>query len=365
MSKNMIEIRDVVMDFHMQQNNTKSFKEFFFNLLKGKLKINHFRAVDHVSLSVAPGEVCGIIGRNGAGKSTLLKMISGVLTQSSGSISINGKIAPMLELGAGFDMDLTARENVYLNGAILGYSKKFLNERFDKIIEFAELEEFVDQPVRTFSSGMIMRLAFSIATQVDPEILIVDEILAVGDSHFRQKSEARMREMMSGGTTVLMVSHAMNQIRSMCNHVVWLDHGRVVLDGDTQSVCDAYEGVTTFENAPQFEIGNTIDDIQRVKMFSNNWLPQEAVYKIKTGVRGIVSVNLYCPFKDLNGTERVHAYIEGGSSVELNVDAEHINFELTAQKESIVTVHIDCNFFRIVPPDTRELAIVLADTDGN
>ncbi len=365
MSKNMIEIRDVVMDFHMQQNNTKSFKEFFFNLLKGKLKINHFRAVDHVSLSVAPGEVCGIIGRNGAGKSTLLKMISGVLTQSSGSISINGKIAPMLELGAGFDMDLTARENVYLNGAILGYSKKFLNERFDKIIEFAELEEFVDQPVRTFSSGMIMRLAFSIATQVDPEILIVDEILAVGDSHFRQKSEARMREMMSGGTTVLMVSHAMNQIRSMCNHVVWLDHGRVVLDGDTQSVCDAYEGVTTFENAPQFEIGNTIDDIQRVKMFSNNWLPQEAVYKIKTGVRGIVSVNLYCPFKDLNGTERVHAYIEGGSSVELNVDAEHINFELTAPKESIVTVHIDCNFFRIVPPDTRELAIVLADTDGN
>ena len=365
MSKNMIEVRNVVMDFHMQKNNSKSFKDFLFKLLKGKFKMEHFRAVDNVSFSIAPGEVCGIIGRNGAGKSTILKLISGVLTPSSGNISLNGNIAPMLELGAGFDLDLTARENVYLNGAILGYSKQFLDERFDKIIEFAELEAFVDQPVRTFSSGMIMRLAFSIATQVDPEILIVDEILAVGDSHFRQKSEARMREMMSGGTTVLMVSHAMNQIRSMCNHVVWLDHGKVVLDGDTQTVCDAYEGVVDFENAPQFEIGNTIDDIQRVKMFSNNWLPQEAVYKIKTGELGLVSVNLYCPFKDLDGTEKVHAYIEGGSSVELSVDGEHINFELTGQKNSVVTVHIDCNYFRIVPPDTRELAIVLADTDGN
>ncbi len=365
MSKNMIEIRDVVMNFHTQHDNVNSLKEFFLNLIKGKFKIDHFRAIDKVSLDIKPGEVCGIIGRNGAGKSTLLKMISGVLTATEGSIKVNGNIAPMLELGAGFDSNLTARENIYLNGAILGYSKQFLDERFDDIVEFAELKDFIDQPIRTFSSGMMLRLAFSIATQVDPEILIVDEILSVGDSHFRQKSEARMREMMSGGTTVIMVSHALNQIRSMCNHVVWLDHGKVVLDGDTVSVCDAYEGVVEFDNAPQFEIGRTINDIQRVKMFSNNWLPQEGIYKIKTGPLGIVSVNLYCPFRDLNGTEKVKAYIEGGSSVELSVDAEYINFELNGPKDSIVTVHIESNFFRVVPPDVRELSIVLADTDGN
>lgn len=365
MADNMIEIRDAVMDFHTQHDNINSLKEFILNALKGKLKMDHFRAVDNVSIDIKPGEVCGIIGRNGAGKSTLLKMISGVLTPTSGTIKVGGTIAPMLELGAGFDQNLTARENIYLNGAILGYTKQFLDERFDNIVEFAELEGFIDQPIRTFSSGMMMRLAFSIATQVNPEILIVDEILSVGDSHFRQKSEARMREMMSGGTTVLMVSHALNQIRSLCNHVVWLDHGKVVLDGDTQSVCDAYEGVVDFDNAPQFEIGRTIDDIQRVKMFSNNWLPQEGIYKIKTGPLGVVSVNLYCPFKDLNGTEKVKAYVEGGSEVALKVDAEYINFELTAPKNSIVTVHIESNFFRVVPPDVRELSIVLADTDGN
>ncbi len=365
MDDNMIEIRGAVMDFHTQHENTNSLKEFVLNLIKGKFKIDHFRAIDNVNLNVKRGEVCGIIGRNGAGKSTLLKMISGVLTQTEGTIKVNGNIAPMLELGAGFDQNLTARENIYLNGAILGYSKQFLDERFDEIVKFAELEGFIDQPIRTFSSGMMMRLAFSIATQVDPEILIVDEILSVGDSHFRQKSEARMKEMMSGGTTVLMVSHALNQIRSMCNHVVWLDHGKVVLDGDPQSVCDAYEGVVDFDNAPQFEIGRTIDDIQRVKMFSNNWLPQNAVYKIKTGPLGIVSVNLYCPFRDLDGSEKVKAYIEGGSELELKVDAEYINFELTGPKDAIVTVHIDSNFFRIVPPDVRELSIVLADTDGN
>lgn len=365
MAENMIEIRNVVMDFRTQHDSSKSFKDLVVNAIKGKVKINSFRAVDNVNITIKPGEVCGIIGRNGAGKSTLLKMISGVLTPTSGSIKIGGKIAPMLELGAGFDTDLTARENIYLNGAILGYSKEFLDQRFDDIVKFAELEDFIDQPVRTFSSGMMMRLAFSVATQVEPEILIVDEILSVGDSHFRQKSEKRMREMMSGGTTVLMVSHALNQIRSMCNHVVWLDHGKVVLDGETNYVCDAYEGVVEFDNAPTFEIGRTIDDIQRVKVFSNNWLPQNAVYKIRTGSLGVVSANLYCPFRDLNGTEKVKAYVEGGGEVELDITEEYTSFELSAPKDSIVTVHIDSNFFRIVPPDTRELAIFLANTDGN
>lgn len=365
MKENMIEIRNAVMDFHVQHENINSFKEFFVNLIRGKLKYDHFRAVDHVNLNVKPGEVCGIIGRNGAGKSTLLKMIAGVLTPSEGTISLDGNIAPMLELGAGFDADLTARENVYLNGAILGYSKQFLDQKFDQIIKFAELEDFVDQPVRTFSSGMMMRLAFSIATQVDPEILIVDEILSVGDSHFRQKSEARMREMMGGGTTVLMVSHVLSQIRSMCSHVIWLDHGKVVMDGDAQTVCDAYEGLIDFDNAPQFEIGRTMDEIQRVTMFPDNWLPPNGSYKIKTGPRGLVALELRCPFHDLTGKEKIRAYLDDGDPIELKVDEERINFELVGAANSVVTVHVESNFSRTNPPDVRELSVVLSDTDGN
>ncbi len=365
MAENMIEIRNVVMDFRTQHDSSKSFKDLVVNAIKGKVKINSFRAVDNVNITIKPGEVCGIIGRNGAGKSTLLKMISGVLTPTSGSIEIGGKIAPMLELGAGFDTDLTARENIYLNGAILGYSKEFLDERFDRIVEFAELEDFIDQPVRTFSSGMMMRLAFSVATQVDPEILIVDEILSVGDTHFRQKSEKRMREMMSGGTTVLMVSHALHEIRSMCNHVIWLDHGKVVLDGEPDYVCDAYDGLIELEHAPEFTVGRTLNDIQRVKTFSNNWLPQNAIYKIRTGQKGSVAASLYCPFRDLKGTEKVKLSVEGGGEIEVNITEEYTNLEVEAPKNSVVTVHVDCNYFRIVPPDTRELAIVLADTVGN
>lgn len=215
MPDTIIEIRDATMDFLVDKGGSRTLKELLINFVKGNVHYDRFRAVDHVNVDIKRGEVYGIIGRNGAGKSTLLKMIAGVLTPTSGSISIHGNIAPMLELGAGFDHDLTARENVYLNGSILGYSKEFLDARFDEIIKFAELESFVDQPIRTFSSGMMMRLAFSIATQVDPEILIVDEIMSVGDSHFRQKSERRMQELMSGGTTVLMVSHVLPQIRSM------------------------------------------------------------------------------------------------------------------------------------------------------
>ena len=310
MSDIMIDIREATMDFRVDHENANSLKEFFVNMLKGKLHYDHFRAVDHVNLQVKRGEVCGIIGRNGAGKSTLLKMIAGVLKPSSGTIDINGNIAPMLELGAGFDQDLTARENIYLNGAILGYSKDFLDSKFDDILKFSELERFIDQPVRTFSSGMMMRLAFSIATQIDPEVLIVDEILSVGDSHFRQKSEGRMREMMSGGTTVLMVSHVLGQIRSMCDHVIWLDHGRVVMDGDAKTVCDAYEGLIDFDNAPKFEIGHHKDDIQRITMYPDNWLPPEGSYKIKTGPMGLVSGSLLCPFNDLTGKEKVRISLD-------------------------------------------------------
>lgn len=237
----MIFVENVTMDYRIQQENIKSIKEYLVNAIRGRITYRELRALDGINLHIQPGEVCGIVGRNGAGKSTLLKVIAGVLTPTEGQVHINGNIAPMLELGAGFDQDLTARENIFLNGAILGYSKDFLEKRFDDIVAFSELEEFIEQPVRTFSSGMMMRLAFSIATLVEPEVLIVDEILSVGDGHFQKKSEARMRELMSGGTTVLMVSHALKQIRDLCSRVIWLDHGKVIMDGETQEVCDAYE----------------------------------------------------------------------------------------------------------------------------
>lgn len=361
----MIEIRDVVMDFHKEQERINSFKEFFINLLRGKLHYDHFRAVDHISLEVPKGGVCGIIGRNGAGKSTLLKMIAGVLTPTSGTIEIGGNIAPMLELGAGFDMDLTARENIYLNGAILGYTKEFLDKKFDNIVEFAELQGFIDQPVRTFSSGMMMRLAFSIATQVDPEILIVDEILSVGDSHFRQKSEGRMREMMSGGTTVLMVSHALTQIRSLCDHVLWIDHGKVVMYGETQTVCDAYEGLIDFDNAPQLEIGRTMAEIQRVTMYPDNWFPPEGAYKIKTGPMGLVSGAVRFPFNDLTGKEKVRFSLNDDEPVEILITEEFVHFELHGPANEVVTVHVRSNFYRSPGSDTRQLSVVLDDTDGN
>lgn len=238
---NMIEINNITMDFKIQREQIQSLKEYLVNLFKGKITYDVFRALNKVNIKIKKGEVVGIIGRNGAGKSTLLKIIAGVLTPTIGNIKINGVIAPMLELGAGFDQDLTARENIYLNGAILGYSKEFLESKYEEIVEFSELKDFIDQPVRTFSSGMMMRLAFSIATIVEPEILIVDEILSVGDSHFKAKSEKRMKELMAGGTTVLMVSHALPQIRELCSRVIWLEKGEVIKDGDTSTICDEYE----------------------------------------------------------------------------------------------------------------------------
>ena len=199
-----------------------------------------FWALKHVNFEVERGEVVGFVGGNGAGKSTLLKVVSGVMKPTEGKITVAGNICPMIELGAGFDMDLTARENIYLNGSILGYSREFIDQKFDEIVSFSELQDFLEVPVRNFSSGMVARLAFSIATQVDPEILIVDEILSVGDLNFQQKSEAKMRSMITGGTTVLYVSHSIDSIRSLCDKVVWLDHGKVVMSGNTEKVCQAY-----------------------------------------------------------------------------------------------------------------------------
>ncbi|WP_379341819.1 ATP-binding cassette domain-containing protein [Paenibacillus sp. GCM10027629] len=228
------------MKFRMANDHVTSLKEFLVKKIAGKLEYKEFVALKGVSFSIEKGDVIGIIGNNGAGKSTLLKIISGILHPTSGKVEISGNIAPMLELGAGFDVDLTARENVFLNGAVLGYSKEYLTKRYDEIVEFSELHDFMDTPIRNFSSGMIMRLAFSIATLVDPDILIVDEILSVGDAKFQKKSAKRMRELMSGGTTVILVSHSIEQIREMCTKVVWLDHGVVQMVGNTRDVCSAY-----------------------------------------------------------------------------------------------------------------------------
>lgn len=238
---NAIRAENIAIRFRLTDDQIFSMKEFVTKKLSGKLNYKEFWALEGVSFSIKKGEVVGIIGRNGSGKSTLLKVLSGILKPTKGSVTTVGTIAPMLELGSGFDPDLTGRENIFLNGAILGYGKDFLREKFQDILDFSELGEFIDVPIRNYSSGMMMRLAFSTATLVNPEILIVDEILAVGDENFQQKSQTRMKEMMSGGTTVLLVSHSLNQVREMCNRVIWLDAGKIKMMGSTQEVCDAYQ----------------------------------------------------------------------------------------------------------------------------
>ena len=239
----MIKIENVSMKFNLEIEKDFSMKQAFVDLFtkkKKKKKNDDFWALKNVSFTVDKGEVVGLIGSNGAGKSTLLKVVSGVMKPTSGKVTVQGVISPMIELGAGFDGNLTARENIYLNGAILGYSKKFLDSKFDEIVEFSELKDFLDVPVKNFSSGMTAKLAFSIATVVNPEILIVDEILSVGDIKFQEKSKKKMMEMIKGGTTVLYVSHSLQSIKELCTKVVWLEHGKVVKIGDTKKICDAY-----------------------------------------------------------------------------------------------------------------------------
>ena len=239
--KIMIQISDVSMRFRLTDDRIMSLKEFVTKTISGKIQHKDFWALKNVSFDVYKGEVVGIIGRNGSGKSTLLKVISGILKPTQGSVACQGNVVPMLELGSGFDQDLTGRENIFLNGAILGYSEEFLKQRYQEILAFSELGEFIDVPIRNYSSGMMMRLAFSVATVVNPQILIVDEILAVGDESFQAKSRARMKQLMSGGTTVLFVSHNLSQIREMCDRVIWLDHGHVKDIGACDRICDRYE----------------------------------------------------------------------------------------------------------------------------
>lgn len=241
MKETVIEVKDVSMHFNLMVERVDSIKEYVMKLVKGKLLYNDFVALSYVSFDVHKGEIVGLVGLNGAGKSTLLKIIAGVLKPTEGKVITRGTIAPLIEVGAGFDPELTARENVYLNGAILGHDRKFMDSKFDEIIDFAELQNFVDVPVKNFSSGMYARLGFAIATMVQPDILIVDEVLSVGDYKFQKKCEDRIQAMLDKGVTVVLVSHDINMIENLCTKVVWLEHGHLKDIGPTAKVCKEYE----------------------------------------------------------------------------------------------------------------------------
>ena len=238
--KVVVDVDDVTIRFNKSTEKIDNLKEYFIKLVRRELMFQEFLAVKNCSFKIREGESWALVGSNGSGKSTMLKAISGIIEPYKGSITVNGTLAPLIELGAGFDPNMTARENIFLNGCVLGHSKKYMEEHFDEIVDFAEIGDFLDSPIKNFSSGMSARLGFSIATMVQPEILIVDEVLAVGDIKFRQKCEERMREVLSGGTTLIFVSHNMEEVRRLCDHAVWLNKGDVMMIGEVNEVCDKY-----------------------------------------------------------------------------------------------------------------------------
>ena len=247
----MVDVSHVSMIFNMASEQLGSLKEYFIKIAKHELRFKEFIALDDISFEVYPGEVYGLVGTNGSGKSTMLKIIAGVLEPSKGTCTTRGVIAPLIELGAGFDMELTARENIYLNGALLGYSKDYLNEHFDEIVEFAEIESFLEMPLKNYSSGMVARIAFAIATVIIPDILIVDEALSVGDQFFQEKCENRIRDLIEKHhVTVLFVSHNVDQVRRICTKAIWIEQGQMRMKGTAEEICNAYgfrmEGVQAF-----------------------------------------------------------------------------------------------------------------------
>lgn len=242
MDQKAIEIKNLSIKYNKSTERIDSFKEYMIRIIKRDLSYEKFWALKNVDLSIYRGETVGIIGLNGSGKSTLLKVIAGVLKPAEGQVSVYGSVAPLIELGAGFDPDLSARENIFLNGAVLGYNRKKMRELFDEIVEFAELRDFLDVPLKNYSSGMQARLGFSIATAVIPDVLIVDEVLGVGDYKFQQKCYDRLQEIISTGATVLFVSHSIEQVKQICSRAIWLDNGRIILDGEVNQVCDEYMG---------------------------------------------------------------------------------------------------------------------------
>ena len=241
MAKEVLRVDNVSMRFNLSKEKIDSIKEYVIKFIKGQVKYNEFWALKNVSFTLNEGDRIGILGLNGAGKSTLLKVIAGVYKPSTGSVERNGVLAPLLELGAGFDPQYTGAENIYLYGAVLGYSKKFIDEKFDEIVEFSELGEFLDVPIKNYSSGMRARLGFSIVSLVSPDILILDEVLAVGDAKFRKKSEAKVMSMFDKGTTVLFVSHSLEQVKRLCNKAMILEHVELKAIGDIGEISKIYE----------------------------------------------------------------------------------------------------------------------------
>ncbi len=241
MSKVVIKVDHVGVRFQMGAEKVDNFKDFVIKKIKGQIRYKEFWALKNVNFSIKQGDRVGILGLNGAGKSTLLKVIAGVLKATEGSIATKGRIAPLLELGAGFDLQYTGAENIFLYGAVLGYSKEFIKEKFDEIVEFSELGDFINVPVKNYSSGMKSRLGFSIATIVEPDILILDEVFAVGDAKFRKKSEKKIKSMFKDGVTVLFVSHNIEQVKNICNKAILLEKGKLIADGEVQEVCEIYE----------------------------------------------------------------------------------------------------------------------------
>ena len=236
----VISVDNVSMRFNISKEKIDSIKEYAIKILKRQLMYREFHALENVSFDIKRGEVVGLVGLNGSGKSTMLKIIAGVMKPTCGKVSVNGSVAPLIEVGAGFNGDLSGRENIFLNGYLLGFSKEYIREHMEEIIEFAELGEFIDVPLKNYSSGMKARLGFSIATTVKPQILIVDEVLAVGDHKFQEKCQKRISSMMENNTTVLFVSHSIAQVQRLCTRCIWLEKGKVVMDGTTAEVCDAY-----------------------------------------------------------------------------------------------------------------------------
>ncbi|OFO65920.1 ABC transporter ATP-binding protein [Haemophilus sp. HMSC068C11] len=236
----VVNVENASVRFNKASGNISGLKEYVIKMLKRELMFQEFFALKDINFKVKRGEAWGLIGKNGSGKSTLLKLISGIIEPYRGSVDVNGSLSPLIELGAGFDSELTARENIFLNGALLGHSRKFIEEHFQQIVDFAELNEFLDVPIKNFSSGMSARLGFAIATVTKPDILIVDEVLAVGDYAFQQKCKVRMEELLSGGTTLLFVSHSIEQVKELCQYVIWIDKGIIKAQGDVESVSQQY-----------------------------------------------------------------------------------------------------------------------------
>ena len=241
----VIEVKNATVRFNKSAESISGLKEYIIKMLKRELMFQEFLALKNINFTVKRGESWGLIGKNGSGKSTLLKLISGIISPYQGNVTVNGSISPLIELGAGFDPELTARENIFLNGALLGYSKIFIESHFQEIVDFAELNDFIDVPIKNFSSGMSARLGFAIATVQKPDILIVDEVLAVGDFAFQQKCKERMENLLSNGTTLLFVSHSIEQVKELCSKAIWIDNGEVRAIGETHSVSQEYMSYIT------------------------------------------------------------------------------------------------------------------------